>query len=172
MLELFEKTSTYFLFFNNREWGQLYKSEASIETTLQSALPGVWIQAEQESSCAPKVPYRLWGPPCLLLNDSFPGKKRQGYEFYHPPQYSAEVKNEYSYTLPVCIFMASTGTTIISRVSCWWGKNYRQWRLVREIRGIGYSFVMRTLLATFCFLFRTHLIFRNICYCTNKWTYN
>ena len=94
VLELLKKNTHLFFFIYNREWDHLCKSEASIETTLRSALPEVWISAEQESFCPPKVPHRLWGPPCLLLNDSFPGEKRRGYEFYHPPQISAEVKNE------------------------------------------------------------------------------
>ena len=54
------------------------------------------------------LPYQLWGPPSLLLNEyrnSYTGIKRPGRDVDPSPTSTAEVKNEWSYTTtpPICL---------------------------------------------------------------------
>jgi hypothetical protein len=49
---------------------------------------------------SPKRPSRLWVPPSLLCNHSFPAVKQLGREVNHSSPSSVEVKNEWSYTSP------------------------------------------------------------------------
>jgi hypothetical protein len=52
------------------------------------------------------LPYFLWGPISLLHNgyrDSFPGVKRPGSDVDHPPWTTAEFKNDWSSTTPLCL---------------------------------------------------------------------
>ena len=39
-------------------------------------------------------PDRPWGPPILLNNGSFPGVKRPGRDFDHPPHVAPKLKKE------------------------------------------------------------------------------
>jgi hypothetical protein len=66
---------------------------------------------------SPKDPHQVWGPSNPLFNfyiDYFPGVKRPGREADQSPPSGAKVKNEWSCTsIPVCTFMAWTGTALL-----------------------------------------------------------
>jgi hypothetical protein len=63
-------------------------------------------------------PDRLWVPPSLLFNwfrGSFPGANWPVRKFYHSPPYNAEVRMCGAiYLLPLYVFMAWTGATLLS----------------------------------------------------------
>jgi hypothetical protein len=73
-----------------------------IEAKLRVGQSGARIPAKARGfSLAPNRPYRLWGPPSLLLNGhpgSFQGLKRLGSDVNPSPPSSAEVKTGWSYT--------------------------------------------------------------------------
>jgi len=48
--------------------------------------------------CSSKHPDQFWGPPSLLFScyqHSWGGDKAAGHEVYHPPPFTAKVKNEW-----------------------------------------------------------------------------
>jgi len=73
-----------------------------------------YVQA-RDISLLQKYPDQVWGPLSLLFNayrGSRPGLKRPGREVDQPFSPTAEVKNEWNYTvLPLYAFTASRGKT-------------------------------------------------------------
>lgn len=68
---------------------------------------------------SPKTPDHVWGPPILLISGSqcsFPVVKWPGPDVGHSPPPSAQVKNKWSYTYtpPICLFLAQTVTNLHS----------------------------------------------------------
>jgi hypothetical protein len=79
-----------------------FKSKQTLVVTVTRLLVGrsvVQIPAGKKYFFLPKNPYRLWGPPSLLMNGyrrSVTGVKRPRREADHSPPSRAEVKNEWS----------------------------------------------------------------------------